>query len=168
MLDSWSLHSPQYVTSHSLTRPRSRRPLVLNLLSPSYCRQREKQKHTDENVRVTARVSSHPIPRDSLLRHGRFREITFPNQLCPLLERGKFALKIIEGSREDNLDIAPFIPSHFSRTFTFPFAASNAATPLSVFAAVCRWCKEPSCCKRRSDTTLTGQPNGVISSVLFV
>ena len=53
------------------------------------------------------------IPRDSLVRHGRFREISCPNELSPLLETGKFEWKIIEGSREGNPDIAPFHPVPF-------------------------------------------------------
>ena len=71
------------------------------------------------------------------------------------------------GRGRATLILLPFIPSHFSRTFTFPFVVHNAAAPLSVFAAVCRWCKKPSCCKRRSDITWTGQLNGIMRSVLL-
>lgn len=89
MLDSWSLHSPQYTTTHSLTTLLSLSPLDLNLLSPFAIL----KKHTDEMSQ-----SQHGcFPHDSLVRHGRFREITFPDKSHQLLETGKFQLEIISG-----------------------------------------------------------------------
>ena len=89
--DSWPPHSPQYATAHSLMilSPLLCSPLMRNLLSPFVIL----KKHSRRNVTVTA----WPLPHDSLVCHGRFREITLPDTLCELPVSGKFTLLIISG-----------------------------------------------------------------------
>lgn len=51
--------------------------------------------------------STAAVPHDSLVRHGRFREITLPDTLCKLPERGNSTLLIISGVGEGNPDMLP-------------------------------------------------------------